>query len=255
MRVAVLLGAAVLVAACGAPSAYRLGPAPADFSCNTMGAVDDTLVLKDLAAAEPCCQSFAAMNPIPFEERRPGLVQSPSAIYAISEQSPVFDFAEGRSRFLAFELPASAGGKQIVVHAGISGVTSRCRSPASTVGGFRAVSPKFVFLDEGKKSISGPVKPSMRTSRTYEALQFFTAVPESARIVVIYGDPTTFGQAIGSAESRGTVVPVVGAPGVFVPIGGGAKLFVSTATGTLNIWIEPTAEAAGARPATRPTRP
>jgi hypothetical protein len=196
------------------------------------------------------------MSTVALEERKPGLVQSSASVYTISEESPAFAFAEGLSRFLALELPAGAAGRQLVIHSGFSGVTSRCRTPTSPVGGFRAVSPRVVFLDERKRPLGVSAKPSLRLSTTYETLQFVAVVPDQARFFLVYSDPETFGQLIGGVETRPTMVPLAGTPGVVAPIGGGMKRFVSTVTGTLNIWVDASDSPVAAKPAAgTPRRP
>lgn len=157
-----------------------------------------------LAAVRPCCFDFAQM---PFKKLLPGQAMTET----INATSPVFDFPQGRSRFVAWELPAlhpfgTVALRSVVTPSGMPGT-----------GLLYIFSPAVMLLDEQFNIIADQhgglffaVPASMMPPRgaSLQARIPATAIRARARYLIVYtsrsileGDWTT---------TRPGFVPIVG---------------------------------------------
>ncbi|QID19542.1 hypothetical protein G3580_19115 [Nitrogeniibacter mangrovi] len=159
-----------------------------------------------LAARVPCCARLAAL---PFQP----LSLTGSGTYRIGPGSPVFDFAEGRSRFLAWALPAATRPYTISLRSVVtpSNLPALRRfyifAPAVTL-----LDADFHVIDHRARGLFSPVPASVLPPRaaSIRATLTIDGALSGARYLIVHTTPAIL-------ESEWTTWM----PG-FVPIAGGA---------------------------------
>jgi hypothetical protein len=153
-----------------------------------------------LSHGRVCCASYRAM---PFNRFVPGMRQPVS----LDASSPIYDFTFGRSRFVAYTLPALGAGDELVVGATelYSGSSARPR--------FR---PAVIFLSETYEPL--PVQPYLAlndhfmgwSTEGHAAHIPLTPGYSAARYVIIAADPGFIGSSY-IEKRHSTTMPAGGA--------------------------------------------
>lgn len=233
-----LFGLVTVIAACLTLSGCgttNLGPMAGGFSCGGLGTVDDSQVVRAVSMQSACCSSITELPFVAMEQRPPLSDHFHSPVYyEVDLSTPVFEFPEGKSPFLAFDLGAPGANSVLHYRSRMSGMTGCGENPPR---GQRLFEPIVTFLDEKKTVlVSGAVAKSTKFTSNTISFTFSFPIPRAAKYVVIHTRPERFGQVVMSAKDGSTLLPV--APGVFIPMGGGTVRFVSTATAWAYVWTE-----------------
>lgn len=215
---------------CATSDMRQLGPLVSGVNCDFFQ-IDEAFVLAQIRAQQTCCADVSQLPFAALEQRPPSQTTSPAPTYIIPLDGPVFDFPQGKSRFLAFELPDANRMSQLHVRSAHSGTTGCKRTSPN---GFRVFVPIVTFLGEDKRVIGSGVtgRPGPR-----DDVSLFTfRIPAGSRFAVIHSPPETYGQVVSETPPGPTVYIPVG--NVFMPIKTASLRSVSTATGIVYVWTE-----------------
>lgn len=198
-----------------------------DLTCNRRQ-IDDAKLMRELATATPCCSSLSDFDFKPLEIKPVSINNRAGATVGLFLDSPVHDFPEGRSRFLAFSLPKTRDSALR-----IDGFASWYFAEECAFFGNlkpRVVFPLVTFLDSERKVIKAGLSAPPSYEPTWRGARFEFPIPEHAAFGVIHTDPRTYGQVRSAGRRSGDVMVVSGLPApLFLP--GGPAAFASVSTG------------------------
>lgn len=182
-----------------------------------------------LASTKVCCASFAEL-PVRKAERDQVLeVEFDASL-------PAYDFAEGRSYFVALAVPQGAPATLQFTTA-MNGIWL----PSATV-----LMPAFLFLDANRKPLGSPEQPPVQQAWKPFEPSFSSSswggevnVPPGAAFVVVYALASRFGQTVAHTKRDSGYMFMAGATPIFVP--GGSTPIVHripyVGTGSLKVRI------------------
>lgn len=190
--------------------------------------VDERRLQTELAQSADCCSGIATLPLTTTKLDDVGL-------HGLIKSSPVFTFAEGKSRFAAFALDKTAHHQYLVIRAIPSGRTTlaeRCEAHKDSmlVGNgserYRAIEPLATFLDASGSIVAAGLSPA-------SANGFRISIPDNAATVVVHTTPSRYG-----ADKCLTVdpqSPVSSALAAQTTCGAGALATMVTATGYFSL--------------------
>ncbi|MDD5329649.1 MAG: MalM family protein [Sulfuricella sp.] len=155
-----------------------------------------------------CCKSFSE---IPYVQL--GLEEKQSV--RISEDSPVFEFSEGKSRFTAFEFKPSERVKAVDIDIAVSSIYL----PSATI-----FLPSFVFLNSDKQPTRTVSEIQVQQLHDFWAGEYFftrVEVMPGERYLVVYTDAKSLGQTIPLVKGGAGNSFLAGKTPIYVPGGGG----------------------------------
>lgn len=211
-----------------------------DLTCNRRQ-IDDAKLVRELATATPCCSSLSDFDFKPLEIKPVSVSNRAGATVGLFLDSPVYDFPEGRSRFLAFSLPKTRESVLRIDGFGSWSFAEECAFFGNLKP--RAVFPLVTFLDADRKVIKAGLSALPSYEPTWRGARFEFVIPANAAFAVIHTDPRTYGQVRSAGRRSGDVMVVSGLPApVFLP--GGPAVFASVSTGYFTInFVQAPAEA------------
>ena len=172
------------------------------------GCANRPLTNESVRTLSACCKSYSE---IPYAQL--GIEEKQSV--RISEDSPIFEFPEGKSRFTAFEFKPSESVKAL----DIDMVVSSIYLPSATI-----FLPSLVFLNSNKQPTRTVSELQVRQLHDFWAGEYYftrVEVMPGERYLVVYTDAKSLGQTIPLVKGGEGNFFLAGKTPIYVPSGGG----------------------------------